>query len=132
MTSDVKRCCRALEDCAWVLDKCTPVDLVMESRPRAARYMVTRLITPAVILTIGQNCARRSGLGPKRVPLPGAKRMPSPFQPGAHQRFRPSSLTREAPDKGPIITYRRFSCLQASAIRTHRERHCPTEVTDYG
>ena len=86
MTSDVKRCCRALEDCAWVLDKRTPVDLVMEWRSRAARYMVTRLMTPAVILTIGQNCARRSGLGPKRVPLPGAKRMPSPFQPGGSSK----------------------------------------------
>jgi len=40
MTSDVKRCCRALDDCAWVLDKHALVDLVMESRSRAARYMV--------------------------------------------------------------------------------------------
>jgi hypothetical protein len=41
MTSDVTRCCRAPEDCAWVLDKRTPVDLVMESRSPAARYLVT-------------------------------------------------------------------------------------------
>ena len=38
--SDVKRCYRALEESEWVLDKRTLVDLAMESRSRAARFMI--------------------------------------------------------------------------------------------